>query len=269
MNRMFFSVEEILNEIFFDQIDENIKLLKKHKLYDVVEEHLVFLKSKKQSEIKEGFETLTVSFFQTINTTLKEIDDLEIRDDLKYVLSNIGNYIIDSVSLDKSELESLKEALVNLSKLKGYSFKDIDRYIQINRSIRKIEDNPLTKNKNNPYYEWKGDDYKLKEIADNLKSEDIIESVIPFKKLFAPEPNKIIINSEKGDFLFVLFDTMHDKGLIKSKIKRGKFVPLQEHCVDLYENILYEDKPKYIKQKIKKEKEKYHELIAKAKKWIE
>ncbi|MBN4047209.1 hypothetical protein JYU05_01540 [bacterium AH-315-P13] len=272
---IFFSVEEILNEVFFNDVEESIKLLKDHELFDVVERNLEYLKNKNEKDAQKVFDTITVSFLQTVNTTLHTIDDLNVRNNLKYILSNIGNYIIDNFSeykiLTIKELKSLRESLISLSEVKGYNFNDIDNHLQLNRLIRKMEKKTEFTLNDLPavYYDWLGNNNKLDEIARNLYSEGAIKSVKSFKKLFQPEPVNVQINPTKCEFVFILFDTLHEKKLIQPKIKRGKFVPLQRYSVDFQGEILFKKAPKYIKQEIKKRKETYSKLKAKAEKWIQ
>ncbi len=276
MNKpILFSVEEILNEVFFNDVSKSVQLLKDYDLFDVVEQNLQYLNNKNGKDAKKVFDTITVSFLQTVNLTLHKIDDLDVRNDLKYILSNIGNYIIDTFSdhniLTVNELKSLRESLISLSEVKGYSFNDIDNHLQLNRLIRKMEGNskPISNGLPHSYYNWLGVDYELDELARNLHSDKAIKSVITFKKLFSSNPVHVEIYPEKRDFVFVLFDTLHNKKLIQPKGKRGKFIPLQQYSVDLQGKILFKKEPKYINQEIKKRKEMYDELRVKAEKWIQ
>ncbi|WP_299112032.1 hypothetical protein [uncultured Winogradskyella sp.] len=276
MNKsIFFSVEEILNEVFFNNVDESILLLKKYELYDIVQQNLSYLKNKKERDTKKVFDTITISFLQTVNTILHAIEDIDIRNDLKYILSNIGHYIIDNFAdyqiLTITELKSLRESLISLSEIKGYNFKDIDSHLQLNRLIRKMENKSTVASNDMPkvYYDWLGNINKLDEIADNLYSERAIKSVKTFKKLFKPEPVNLEINPAKSDLVFVLFDILHEKKLIQPKNRRGKFLALKQHSVDLQGKVLFKKAPKYIKQEIKKREETYYQLRAKAEKWIE
>ncbi|MDE1206018.1 hypothetical protein [Tenacibaculum larymnensis] len=270
MNRIFFSVKEILNEVFFNGIDESIELLKEYDFYDIIEQHLLFLKNKKEDEVKKNFETVTLLFIETVNSKLSQINDDKLRLDLKYILTEIGNYIIDSVSFENEELKSLRDALISLSEIKGYDYKDIESRLQISRLIRNSEKNSINTSRieKQPYYEWLIEDYKMDEISNNLKSEGVIRSVKSFKKIFTPEPIQFQADSEKGDFLFILFDILYDEKVIRPKVKRGKFLALQRFGVDLHNEILYKKESKYIKQEIKKNKERHEKLREKVEKWI-
>lgn len=270
MNNILYSVKEILDEVFFDGVDESIALLKEYELYDAVEEHLGFLKEKKEEEIKKNFETITLLFIQTVNSKLHKIKDDEPRLELKYILTEIGNYIVDSIPFKNKELKSLREALISLSELKGYDYKDIESRLQISRLIRNSERSPVNTSNfdKEPYYEWLKEDYKIDEISNNLRSEGVIKSVKSFKKIFTPEPIEFQANSEKKDFLFVLFDTLYDEKIIRPKVKKGKFLALQRFGVDLHNEILYKKESKYIKQEIKKNKERHEKLREKVEKWI-
>ncbi|CAA0180198.1 hypothetical protein [Tenacibaculum maritimum] len=271
MSQIFYSIEEILSEIFFDNISESINLLKEYGFYTLVNEHLIFLKEKKDNEIKEAIETVVISFIQTVNTKLYDIDDEDNKLELKYLLSEIGNYIIDCINLERPKLKSLKSALISLSELKGYDYKDIESRLQISRLIRistSTKDDLIEELDKRPYYEWLSKDYKIDEISKNLKSENIIKSVKSFKRIFTTEPEEFQTNPDKREFLFILFDVLYDNNFIKPKIKKGKFLPLQKYCVDFQNKILFKKKPKYIKQEIKKKAEKYERLKAKAKKWL-
>jgi hypothetical protein len=270
-----FSVKDILEEIFFEDVRNEIQLLKDNHVYEIVESNLSHLRDKNEESIQRDFNTITLSFVQKINDHLKHVEDQSIKNRLKYILGEIGNYIIDSLVnnnvLTHLELVTLDESLKSLSELNAYDYSDINMRLQIKRLIRnKSNGNNVQKVTANEkaHYLWLEKNHKLDEITDNLYSEKIITSKKSFRKLFSGEPIKVSVSNEKADFLFILFDVLHENRYIKPKGIQGKFQPLCQNCVDLDGKILFKTEPKYIKQKIKRTPKTHEKLRSKAETWI-
>lgn len=267
------SVEKIIDDIFFDDTIYAISLLKQYKLYTLIDERLNYLSSQIEQDNQLDFITLSISFIQEVNTILDNVEDEEEKKKLKYFLGSISNYIIDTLTNEKiitsQNLISLKDSLKNLAEVKNYNFQDIEMRLQIDRLIKRLDSSEeRNSTKVNPYYEWKSKAYKLDEISKDLKSENVILSTKKFKKLFTLNPVSFKVSPDKADFLFVLFEVLYDFKLITPKIKKGKFSALVEFAIDLNEKVLYEKIPKYIKQEIKKNPQRYNELRERAIKWI-
>lgn len=268
-----FSVDKMINKIFFDDTESAISLLKEYKLYALVNERLSYISRQIEQNNKLDFTTLSISFIQEVNSILDDIENEKIKQKLKYFLGSISNYIIDTLTNEKiitsQNLIFLKESLKNLADVKNYNFQDIEMRLQIDRLIDRLDSSEEPNSiKAVPYYEWKSRPHKLDEVSRDLKSEKVIHSTKDFRKLFSQNPVFFKVPPDKSDFLFVLFEVLYDYKLITPKVKKGKFSALVEFATDLEEKVLYRKSPKYIKQEIKKNIQTYNKLKDKAVKWI-
>ncbi len=269
-----FSVQEILAEIYSDNLEEAIIKLNLYDLKNVVDNKLQYLKSRIEKNEMIDLNIFSVSLLKSINDIVLNIEDDNDRKLLKYILSDIGTYLIDSFikheELNRMQLTALFNSLRGVSEIEGYDFKDLEMRLQLQRSIRNQlrETNEPKESNLVVFYEWLGEDHKLIELAENLKSEKSISSVKDFKKLFTAEPRKVTFSENSKKFIVVLFDLLYEKKLIKPRKNKGHLLPLKRYAVNLENNFLFKNEMKVEKQMAKKNPSKYHMLRTKAKKWI-
>ena len=273
--KIFFSVEEILSDIYFDEIEEAINKLKDYNLLEEVDKKLRFLESQIEQKRKLNLNVFAISFLQSINTNVLNIQNIEDKEFLKCILSDIGTYLIDVFIMEGTinvhGLKDLEGSLKSISEIEGYNYRDLEKHIQLRRAINNqssMNNQYEIKTTKLVYYDWTTDDYILNEIAGNLKSEESISCAITFKKLFSDKPKKVSINRKSKDFIVVLFDVLHKKGLIKPRGNKGHFIPLSRYAVDFENNLLFNKAMKQEKYTIKKNESKYIALKRKAEKWI-
>jgi len=268
------SIESILNEIFFNGTDETISMLKAYELYEITQKKITFFNDCIDKPIVDNLSVVYISFIQSINTKLNAIKNTEDKEHLKYILSNIGNHLIDELLKNKKinigDLKKLEESLKEVYNILGYDFEDFQNRTQFTRILSLLESQSDIKTEESPkiYYEWNGGINHFDEVSRNLKSENSIQSIKDFKKLFSPSPVKVNFNKENSDFITILFDALYENKIIKPKVKRGHLAPLKSHAVDFENNVLFNKSMKQTKYTIKKNTAKYDVLRSKAEKWM-
>lgn len=269
------SIESILNDIFYDGTEKTIEQLKKYGLYEITQKKIIFFNDSMNQNKVANLNTVYASFVQSINTKLNSISDLDEREHLKYILSNIGNHLIDKLIenniITSSDLKGLEESLKDIYELLDYDFEDLAKRTQFTRIASLLDSKETQNNKNESerYYEWIGSDHNHFDwVCRNLKSEKSISSIKDFKKLFTPKPVKVGFCKDNFEFVVVLFDTLYEQNIIKPKKRKGHLAPLKDYAVDFENNVLFKKEMKQIKYTIKKNQTKYSKLRGKAEKWI-
>lgn len=271
-----YSIETILNDIFFDGTEKTIEQLKKYGLYEITQKKIDFFNNSMNQNKVTNLNAVYTAFIQSINTQLNNVGDLVEREHLKYILSNIGNHLIDKLIetnlITSNDLIDLEESLKEICELLGYDFEDLRKRTQLNRIallLRNQEKNNGIKKESTIYYEWVSQDHNLFDyVCRNLKSEKSISSIKDFKKLFTPEPVNVTFSKDNSEFIVVLFDTLYEQKLISPRKKKGHLAPLKNYAVDFDNNILFKKEMKQIKYTIKKNTLKYDKLRCKAEKWL-
>lgn len=263
------SIESILNDVFFDGTEKAISDLKQYELFDITQKQIDYFNESIQNKKVSNLDLIYTLFAQQINSKLININDSEVKERLKYLLSEIGNFLIDKLITEnlvfKDDLIGLEEALKDAYNLLGYDFQDLKKRTQFSRIASMIENQ---KKNITVYYEWMKYKILFEDILQNLKSENIIKSIKDFRKLFTPNPVSVNINSDFSEFIIVLFDTLHEKKIIKSRGRKGHFTPLKNYSIDFDNNILFKKEMKHVKDAIKKNPLKHEQLKKKAEKWI-
>lgn len=264
------SIESILNDIFYDGTEKTIEQLKKYGLYEITQKKITYFNNSINLNKADNLNAIYASFVQSINTKLNNISDLNEREHLKYILSDIGNHLIDKLIKNKiitsNDLKALEVSLEEIYKILGYDINDLLKRTQFNRIVSLLDSHNT---ESNIYYEWISDDLNhFDEICRNLRSEKSISSIKDFKKLFSPKPVNVGFNEDSIEFVVVLFDTLYEKKLIKPRNKKGHLAPLKVYAVDFENNILFKKEMKQVKYTIKKNNSKYNKLRSKAEKWI-
>ncbi len=268
------SIESILNDIFYDGTEKTIEQLKKYGLYEITQKKITFFNDSVNQNKVTNLNAVYALFVQSINTKLNNISDLDEREHLKYILSNIGNHLIDKLIesrlITPNDLKSLEVSLEEIYKILGYDINDLLKRTQFSRIASLLDSQKENNNReSNIYYDWIGEDLnRFDEICRNLKSEKSISSIKDFKKLFTSEPVNVSFKKENFEFVVVLFDTLYEQKLIMPRKKKGHLAPLKNYAVDFDDNVLFKKEMKQIKYTIKKNTVKYNKLKGKAEKWV-
>ncbi|WP_299676363.1 hypothetical protein [uncultured Dokdonia sp.] len=275
MTKLLLTIEEILSDVYGDDTGGAIELLDEYNLREVVNEKLLYLKRKTNFLDIDHISTFSFSLLKAINNIVLKVENGKDKRLLKYTLADIGNYLIKKLieqeKMTFEDFEELGKSLREFCELEGYNYQDLERLLQIDRSI-KIKTNhknlSVIKNQINVYYEWNGNKDLLEYIIDNLKSEKIIVLKSEFEKLFSVTPKQVRIKRDSKDFIIVLFDVLKNKKLITPRGNKGHFVPLKSFAIDFDKKVLFKKEMKLYKQAIKKKIAKYNEYRIRAEKWI-
>lgn len=265
------SIKNILDEVYFGKVDDAIQKLEQYGFYDVLNKKVITIYKKLESKELLNIEIVATSFLQTINTKLNSVEDDTDKYFLKYIISEVSNYLIKKYfSIEEvtyENLERLEGALQSISEVEEYDYRDLESRLNLKKTISFLK----LKTSSKPiivHYEWCRDKESLNTLAYDLKSMEVIRSVGDFKRLFSSSPISVKIDDTHKEFVFILFDLLHEQRLIKAKGRKGHFTPLVKNTVDYENNILFNKRPNQIKYTIQKNKEKYWVLRAKAEKRI-
>lgn len=262
------SIKFILNEIFFSEVDVALNKLKQYEFDVILEQKINLIYQRFQSKNISDIDIIASSFLQTVNTKLKGIINKEDELFVKYLLTDIGNHLINNFfklkTVTYKDLEKLKDAFKSICEIEGYNYKDLESRI----GLLKVNQNGVQDAKP-VYYDWLKSDSSLDFLVHDLKTEKMIKIKNEFRSLFTKNPLKTKINTEFKEFIFILFDTLYEKKIIKPRVKKGHFSPLIQNAVDFDGNNLFLKKANSYKFTIQKNKEKHKKLKKKSLKWIE
>ena len=267
------SVESVLSEIFFDDYELAITKLKEYDLYEITEKHLDYYFKIIEIKKASNFNVVYVTFVQSVNSIFKSIDNSEEVEFLKYLLSSIGNYLIDELIKKKIisivDLKNTRDSLMNVYDLQGFDYNDFEKRTHLNRIVSIYESQNINlENQKFVHYEWLGDNNLFDEISRNLKSKNYIKSIKNFKSIFTTKPVNFFISKNYKEFIVILFDLLYERKIIKPKVMKGHLAPLKLYARDFENNLLYKKEMKHIKFTLKNNPAKYHQLRAKAEKWL-
>lgn len=268
------SIKSILNKIFFNEVDTALLKLKQYGFDIILEQKINLIYKRFQSKNISDIDIIASSFLQTVNTKLKEITSKEDELFVKYLLTDIGNHLIQNFKNVKTvtyrDLDKLNNTFKSICEIEGYDYKDLENRIGLKNKIDLLKVNQDGVLDTKPvYYDWLKSNSSLDFLIDDLKSEKMIKVKNEFNSLFTQNPLKTKINAEFKEFIFILFDTLYEKKIIQPRVKKGHFLPLIQNAVDFDGNILYLKKANSYKFTIKKNKEKSNKLKRKSLKWIE
>lgn len=231
----------------------------------------------KSSDFEKGkniIGTLASTYLTRLNSVLEKVDDIEEKEELEYILSEISNEFIHQI-LQKEGishenlLTEIKEALITTCQVNNWNTELLLKKIRIDLlhvlSV-KTESSIDNNLKRIVYYLWLGNNDTLDELAYNLKDRKLIKSTGEFKKLFSAHTGNfnVKVDSAQIDFMIVLFDQLKVKKLIKPCGTQGHFFPLKAYCVDFDKNVLIKNDPKRIKELILRNSTKYQKLLEEA-----
>lgn len=215
--------------------------------------------------------TLASTYLTRLNSVLEKMDNIEEKEELEYILSEISNEFIhqllqkDGIS-QEILLKEIRDSLITTCQVNNWNTElllkktridllhilSVKADSSIDDSLRRIS-----------YYLWLGNTEDLDELAYNLKDRKTIKSIGEFKKLFSAHAGRITVkvNSAQIDFIIVLFDQLKIKKLIKPCGTQGHFFPLKTYCVDFDKNVLIKNDPKRVKELIRRNSSKYQKLL--------
>ncbi|CAM1352292.1 hypothetical protein [Tenacibaculum ascidiaceicola] len=265
-------IEQILEEIYSNDIKLAVESLKKYQLYEIIQKSTSILEEKKEKPVKV-ITHLAGVFLSSVNKKIINIDNLEDKMFLKCLISDIGVYLIKDQfkknKIDKFDIKEINNQLKTVCELENYDFYELKSLLNLEHIYDFLEVSDEKSVGQTSYYEWLADPNVFHEVIGNLKSEKMIDSVKDFKKLFTSNPVKIKFNVQHKDFLVVFIDYLFQKKYLKTKIKRGHFTPIKNFVVDHENNFLFNGKVKYDKARIKKNEELNNQLLRKVKNWVE
>lgn len=265
---MILPLHEILSELFVETAAvQSSSLIRKHELERMIDDTIVqiniALEDEKRSTTSVGYTDISpiaVAFLTGINDVVGPISDQKEKHELKYLLAQISDQIINQyISLSKGRpeeiLKRLSAAIKCTCRVRGYDSQDLEKYLPIENKARTVEvavksTSVVSANRqeNLPWYCWGGDEKKKNALLEGLIQHDIIKSKKDFEKLFKPsvEPLDIKVDPKKLDHLMVLVLVLSDPKvqLLQPKVNKGHFHPLAVHAVDLDGNKLFKNRPK-------------------------
>jgi hypothetical protein len=264
------TLESIIDDLYQDK-ERSIQLLKRHNLYDILEN---VIKDLNQTIEKKPFDAvrtpeIAATFLTAINSRLSTIQDPDQKQHLELVLRDIGQdlmrKIVPVAKQPKKVFNGIKSALQSAASINGYNFPALTKLLKM-----ETLESELVSDAAIYYYSWKGKNEDLDELAENLKADNLLQSVREFKRLFNKhnDPNLQVRFAKEGlEFLLALFDELKSRKLISPKGNKGHFQPIRAYAVDFENNILIDKSPKTIKYIAQRDAENWSKLTLKAKNW--
>lgn len=205
----------------------------------------------------------------SINTKIGCITDLDKKQAVEYLLSDIFDTYLKLVGQQLNGKEALKDINENLKyacELNNYKFEELANYLNIEKNMVLLP----KLSKQEKYYDWQREREELINILNDMRSMKIIASSKSFLKIFKPSAIKLSIecSPEKKDLLLVIFSVLKDKKLIKPKGGSGYLSPLFYHTVDNENLSLFPEKINKLHEKIKRNNTNYLKIRAKAEELI-
>lgn len=281
---------DLIAEIFVDKQDEILNKLKKYDLEDCMFQALNTIANSNNlnSLSDESFvSSLSSSFLTNINTKIANIQVLDEKVNIEYIIREISNQILilliqKSANPPKKVLNHIIYGLKVACEINSWDFEELERKMSFNllhvvaakdHSKNSLFDTTKQQIANGFYhYDWMGSEEDLEDLAYNMKDNKVIKSTAEFKKLFKQHNCNLSVRFDSShiDLVIVLFDELNVKKLIQAKGQKAKhFTPLKAHAVDFDKNNLIIKEPKQIKFRITKNKRNHSSLKVKVHKWID
>jgi len=215
------------------------------------------------------------SLLTRINVALSTIKNKKVKEDLKYILSEVNSKLIAFIISQSKEspmeiIGKIKTSTQTTIEINGWDRNDFKKYLPVDQMAylsnaiqqRDAISKPV-------FYDWNCRPHELDELAKNLKS-SVKVSVKEFKKLFCKpkETFNVKVQREELDFIMVLFDYLKERRFITPRGKQGHFLPLKIYLVDLDGKVLITEETKTLKFTIKKNRKKWAILRDKVEKWV-
>jgi hypothetical protein len=275
-------LKDTIEKIFVNESEMVMSLLKRYHLSEIIEKHVVFVSKKLEHLESENLNigSLSSLILDDVNKIIADVSDSMDKGNLEYIISDIYFhflilYVKNSLRPIEEIINDLDTSLKNTCELKGYEYSELRKLLRLERLVSfavsiKSTGSLLTKT-NVFYYDWKGLDYNLEDLGDNLVSEKVINSKKEFKQLFQEHNGELLVhfNRKYLDFVIILFDYLYEKGFITPKGRKGQFNPIKVYGVDFEEKVLIEKHSKHLKSTIKKNSSKYRQIKGKIEKWVE
>ncbi len=267
-------LNNLIDKIFVNKNEEIFLLLKKMELDIFISNFLSRLNELQSSDFEKGkniIGTLASTYLTRLNSVLEKVDNIEEKEELEYILSEISNEFIhqllqkDGIS-QEILLTEIRDSLITTCQVNNWNTELLLKKIRIDLlHILSVKASSSIENSIGriSYYLWLGNIERLDELAYNLKDRKTIKSTGEFKKLFSVHTGNftVKIDSAQINFIIVLFDQLKVKKLIKPCGTRGHFFPLKTYCVDFDKNVLIKNDPKRVKELIRRNSIKYQKLV--------
>lgn len=224
-----------------------------------------FIQGKKNVD----FTKLSSNFLTSVNSKLSIIPLID-KTELESIIAKLGQstlYKILSLHPNPNNfLEEVSKGLTDSTEINNWNKNELNAKLNIetiNATTKAVSKSNIIKK---PGFEviLNSSFDVCSIITDFLYNHDIIKSKKEFKKIFFPSstPFQIKINPSKMELLMVLIKTLCENKIIKPKGTRGYFDILTYHFVNLDENPLLKNKPKYVMLQITKNLSKYNKYKA-------
>lgn len=266
-------LKNLIDRIFVNKNEEIFLLLKKMELDKFISNFSTKLNGLNNTDFEQGKNivgTLASTYLTRLNFVLEKINSVEEKKELEYILSEISNEFIHQLLQKKgiskkNLLTEIRDSLITTCQINNWNTELLLKKIRIDllHTISVKSDSSINSLRKISYYLWLGNHKEFNELAYNLKDQKTIKSISEFKKLFSPHTGKLTvrIDSEKINFMIILFDQLKVKKLIKPCGTKGHFFPLKMYGVDFNKNVLIKTDPKRIKELILRNNLHYQKLL--------
>lgn len=265
----------ILQDLFFDKVDEVLRLLRKHNLETVFESA-----DKSVAEMiaagtinQVRLTAIAARVLHGVNSELTKISDPTEKLYVEITARDIGVYLFDRLIESSpnpiNALQSIKAGLISACEIGGFNAAAMLHLLQFDAKERRYSSG-TQKIATNYHYDWNGYAHDLDDLARNLKAEGCIQNVRDFKKLFDPIAKGLTVSVDRKQLplLMTLVQELKAQYLIKPRGNKGHYKPLEVHCVDLDGNKLFDRKPGRLHYLLDKKAAAQVKLLEKVRSWI-
>jgi hypothetical protein len=269
------NIETILKDLY-SEIEMPLQILRKYELETVLNNSIREIKKQLNESPSNfsAFRDIASSILVSINGILRHIEDPLEKSYLEILLKDIAVYLLENAESNVSNPEKFVAEIISslqtASSIHGYNFEALVALLKLNKAGHlKL----IFQNSGKQYhYEWMGSKADLDELLATMLSEQWINSIKDFRKIFSDhrvDNLGIKFSRLKLKELIVLFDLLKEKDLIRPKGGKGHFHPLKVHLVDLEKDILFTRDPKVVKMIAKRNEEKWASAVKIIEKWLE
>ena len=237
----------------YQNAEELASLLSKFQLYPLILQAITIIERKIAVNALADVPKLVGVIFYDINTAFLKIEDRSNKKRIEYLLTDLLEAYLECIFKHNNSLaviQDIAEHIRIVCEYLGYDFQKLSISIYFEKYTVL---SPSVSSGKCLYYEWLGETEALDDIAKDLYDQKYIYSVKEFKRMFKPIKGdlKVRFNREKLDEVIILFQSLKELALIKSRGKNnsGHFAPFIAYAVD-NENLVF------IKNAINKEHER-------------
>ena len=236
----------------YQNAEELAALLSKFQLYALILQAITIIERKIAVNALADVPKVVGVIFYDINTAFLKIEDRSNKKRIEYLLTDLLEAYLDCIFKHNNSMVVIQDIAEHIGitcEYLGYDFQKLSISIYFEKYAVL---SPSVSSGKCLYYEWLGETEALDDIAKDLYDQKYIYSVKEFKRMFKPIKGdlKVRFNREKLDEVIILFQSLKELELIKSRGKNnsGHFAPFIAYAVD-NENLVF------IKNAINKEHE--------------